>query len=231
VTPEDNAAIGEEGVDAEWFAVRKEQKLADKCQVDSGGTSTGTGIGAIPDIWTLMSQNGNAPSPLGSPTECLPYCYNDPDGGLSRGGYPPVVNSSFYSRCGGGGSGGDGGSGGSGGSSGPSVRRGMLTNGLFNSKPMNQAKVLTAFTDGTSAHLRGGFNWTFELQADLSVQEVDFPMNYSLGVWSWETTAEGKGVVRVYQRVSAAYVAMVFISASSAFRCLRLTRLRLISAS
>ena len=35
ITPADNAAISDPGVDDEWFAVRKEQRLADKCAVPS----------------------------------------------------------------------------------------------------------------------------------------------------------------------------------------------------
>ena len=51
--------------------------------------------------------------------------------------------------------------------------------------------------------LAGGFNWTFELDADLAVPEADFPMDKSLGVFSWRyDEARGSGVVRMYQRVS-----------------------------
>ncbi len=72
--------------------------------------------------------------------------------------------------------------------------------------PMNQGKVMVALADGADPELVGAFNWTFELDADLAVPEADFPADQSLGVWSWRYDAtQGKGIVRVYQRVSARY--------------------------
>ena len=78
--------------------------------------------------------------------------------------------------------------------------------GGFNNKPMNQAKVLVGYTDPSDTRLKGRFNWTFQLDADLAVAEADFPMDTDLGVWEWWVDeSSGKGVVRVYQRVSQQY--------------------------
>ena len=89
ISAEDNAAIGDPDVDAEWYAVQKEQQLAEKCAV------TDTEAKMPSYFWTVMSQNGNAPSNVGTPAECLPYCYLQPPGGVSpdppgQFGYPPV---------------------------------------------------------------------------------------------------------------------------------------------
>jgi len=73
-------------VDAEWFAVEKEQLLAGRCAVpapsDHGGGES--------YFWTLMSQNGNGPGALGS-GDCISSCYYN-------GTYPPAVNASA-DRC------------------------------------------------------------------------------------------------------------------------------------
>jgi hypothetical protein len=35
--------------------------------------------------------------------------------------------------------------------------------------PMNQAKVMVGYTDGTDPSMTGRFNWTFELDSNLAV--------------------------------------------------------------
>lgn len=69
---------------------------------------------------------------------------------------------------------------------------------------MNQGKVMVEYTDPATLH--GRFNWTFELDQDLSVAEADFPHDKSLGVWEWwYDDQEQKGFVRVLTRVSDLY--------------------------
>lgn len=77
VTEMDNGAIGAPGVDDEWFAVQKETSLGDLCSVPPPPQ------GKMPShFWTVMSQNGNDPSNVGTLAECLPYCYLTPPGGV-----------------------------------------------------------------------------------------------------------------------------------------------------
>ena len=77
VTHTDNAAIGAPGVDDEWFAVQKETTLGELCAVPPPTQ------GKMPSyFWTVMSQNGNDPSDVGTLAECLPYCYLTPPGGV-----------------------------------------------------------------------------------------------------------------------------------------------------
>ena len=65
---------------------------------------------------------------------------------------------------------------------------------------------MTSFTDGADADLAGGFNWTFDLGADLAVPEHAFSAGDDLGIFSWRYDAEqAKGIVRMYQRVSKSY--------------------------
>jgi hypothetical protein len=173
ITANDNAAqitIGGD-VDVEWYAVKKEHDLADKCAVHNQAT------GRTSYFWTTMSQNGNAPAALGkNPNNCLPQCYYDGDA-VHPGGYPSAVNAS-KDRC-------------------PMAHASSATHG-FNNLPMNQAKVLVGLTDPSDPELIGRFNWTFELQADLSVPEQEFPKNQSLGIWEWRyDTVLKKGIVRV----------------------------------
>ena len=166
VTAADNAAIGEAGVDAEWYAVQKEHKLAELCAVPAAAPAKTPSY-----FWTVMSQNGNAPSNLGTEAECLPYCYLTPKSGVGPDpptpfGYPPAVNASS-SRC----------------------TEAKLPESerrrLFDSLPENQGKVLTGLTDGADAELVGNFNWTFTLDADLGAAEHEFPADADLGIWSW----------------------------------------------
>ena len=178
--------------------------LAARCSVPA---PTSAATAATPSyFWTVMSQNGNAPSSLGTDAECLPYCYltpghrESPTPVLYNGsaGYPPAVNASD-ARC---------------------VRnaagdrtldRTLAPGGLgpgplrsgFDGQPENQGKVMVEYTDPADPGLAGGFNWTFELDADLAVPEAEFPIDKSLGVFSWRyDEARGSGVVRMYQRVS-----------------------------
>jgi hypothetical protein len=83
INAEDNAAQVPEGVDAEWFAVAKEHALAEKCKVPlPAATSTTPSF-----FFTVMSQNGNAPSALGAlATTCIQstfapsaHCHYHPD--------------------------------------------------------------------------------------------------------------------------------------------------------
>ena len=181
ISKSDNEAKNTGEMDDEWFAVLKEHALASKCAL----TDTKTRFPSF--FWTVMSQNGNAPSSLGSADECLPYCFVDYGPRSNISGYPPAVNASAK-RC-------------INDASAPKTPRLQ-----FNSKPMNQAKVMTAFTDASSPELIGSFNWTFELDADLTVPEAKFPKDKSLGVWSWRfDKASQKGIVRMYQRVSELY--------------------------
>ena len=110
-------------VDVEWYAVKKEHDLADKCAVHNQAT------GRTSFFWTTMSQNGNAPAALGkNPNNCLPQCYYDGDA-VHPGGYPSAVNAS-KDRC-------------------PMAHASSATHG-FNNLPMNQAKVLVGLTDPSS---------------------------------------------------------------------------------
>ena len=187
---DNNEKNNDDGEDDEWFAVLKEHALAQKCAVASPQEPTPS------FFWTLMSQNGNAPATLGSANECLPFCFAD-YGNVS--GYPPAVNASSR-RCP---------NLGSHKSQSPWLLRRKNTTYdplAFNRMPMNQAKVMVRLTDPSTATLEGHFNWTFELDADLTVSESEFPKNKSLGIWSWRfDTASNKGIVRVYQRVSSLY--------------------------
>eukprot|EP00756_Hemistasia_phaeocysticola_P053805 Hpha_TRINITY_DN29757_c0_g1::TRINITY_DN29757_c0_g1_i1::g.2522::m.2522 len=179
ISPKDNAAQVEptSTLDVEWFTVQKEHQLAEKCAVDHGAS------GASSFFWTTMSQNGNAPSTLGTPEACLPQCYYGGDA-THHDGWPPAVNASM-SRCP------------------PVTAEHRLT---FNNRPMNQAQVLVGYTDPGDPQLVGRFNWSFELEEDLAVPETTFPMNKSLGVWEWRQDPQSqRGIVRVYQRVSAQY--------------------------
>merc|ERR1712228_225900 len=137
---------------------------------------------------TVMSQNGNAPSNLGSDASCVPQCYHQADNDRPAG-WPPAVNAS-PAICPAG-----------------RIHANMITRRdrrLFNDLPMNQAKVMVGYTDPVTLH--GKFNWTFELDQDLAVPEKDFPMEKSLGVWEWWYNEEDqKGFVRLYTRVSKAY--------------------------
>lgn len=135
-------------------------------------------------FWTVMSQNGNAPAALGTDQACRSECYHQGDAARPAG-YPPAVNASAAEEC-------------------PaSAARGL---GSFNNLPGNQPKVLVAYTDPNDPSLRGGFNFTFELDQDLALSEAAFPKSASLGVWEWWwDEAKQSGVVRVYQRVSERY--------------------------
>eukprot|EP01047_Picozoa_sp_COSAG01_P086470 COSAG01_NODE_19459_length_1008_cov_1.908691_1_plen_212_part_01 len=205
ITPADNAAIGEPGVDAEWFAVRKEQRLGERCVVPALPSATPPATVAaaaaarvlgqprsppLPTFpsyfWTVMSQNGNDPKQVGTLPECLPYCYLTGPGGVAPNppapfGYPPAVNAS-YARC----------------------EAHLATLGLspselastrrrlFDGLPQNQAKVMTALTDGADPELHGSFNWTFSLDQNLAVPEHSFPLDKDLGVWSWRYDSAAK---------------------------------------
>ena len=203
ITANDNAAQVEAGVDAEWFAVRKEQKLGELCAVAAPTSTTSaaaqTETATFPSyFWTVMSQNGNDPKNVGTLAECLPYCYLTPPKGQHPNppgpfGYPPAVNASF-ARC--------------------EAHLATLSPGerdsarrrLFSGLPQNQAKVMTGFTDGADAGLVGNFNWTFSLGENLAVPEHSFPMSSDLGIWSWKYDGtQEKGVVRMYQRISKDY--------------------------
>lgn len=215
ISPADNGAIGAAGVDDEWFAVIKEQKLAERCKIPAGpregdaSSRSATPTSTPSYFWTVMSQNGNAPSKLGTDNECLPYCYLTPGhlesptpllwNGTGTAGYPPAVNASsarcIHNTA----------------AATPAVlptayqEQGKIES-TFNGQPENQGKVMVLYTDPTDPKLAGGFNWTFELDADLAVPEAEFPMDRSLGIFSWEyDEARGAGVVRMYQRVSAQY--------------------------
>lgn len=185
-------------LDDEWLAVSKEHYLAEKCKKKYTKIRRNREETALEFsyFWTLMSQNGNAQSTLGTVDDCLPYCYINFNKTYP---YPPAVNASTK-RC-------------------PknehrdnkppkgsmfaTTKPSMLK---FNNLPMNQAKVMTQFTDPNSSNLFGSFNWTFELDANLKVKEEDFPKNQSLGIWSWEWSPTlNKAIVRVYQRVSTLY--------------------------
>ena len=183
VTESANSAQVPPGVDAEWFAVLKEHSLATQCAVAST-----EGKWPYSSFWTVMSQNGNAPANLGTDAACLPECYHLADDDRPSG-WPPAVNASFSKMC--------------------PAQRGDNNNHIsglgFNNQPMNQAKVMVGYTDPSDPSLHGKFNWTFELDANLDVPEENFPHDKSLGVWEWWVDDEGKGVVRVYQRVSARY--------------------------
>ena len=50
---------------------------------------------------------------------------------------------------------------------------------------MNQPKVLVHLTQPGDPNLRGSFNWTFELDANLAVPQSDFPRNRSWGKAEW----------------------------------------------
>ena len=182
ITHEDNAAWNVHGtMDDEWFAVEKEQRLAEKCKAVSNNANKNNAVGTPSYFWTLMSQNGNAQSNLGHSSGCLPFCYSE------SLGYPPAVNASLFERC----------------ESTKVQKNSTLT---FNNQPMNQPKVMTTFTDPTSNDLHGSFNWTFELNSDLTLPEQEFGANNSLGIWSWKyDTHLNKAIVRVYQRVSLLY--------------------------
>jgi hypothetical protein len=176
INMKDNAARNqiETVLDDEWYAVEKEHRLADKCRTFNDD--------AAPSFfWTVMSQNGNAQSYLGSSSfECLPYCYSH------KLGYPPAVNASMSTRC-----------------KESTKNSPPLT---FNNQPMNQPKTMTHFTDPSSEDMHGSFNWTFELESDLTLSEKDFSKNYSLGIWSWKYDHRlQKAIVRIYQRVSKMY--------------------------
>jgi hypothetical protein len=215
ITKEDNEALkpaivfddDDVDVDDEWFAVQKEHRLAEKCKVvlnnngkerkdENIGSGRGGGGGGASYFWTLMSQNGNAQSNLGcSSTECLPYCYSNSKG------YPPAVNASLFDQC-------------ESESAIPVQNKYKYPEPIdssapllsFDNQPMNQPKVMTSFTDPTSDDLYGSFNWTFELNSDLTVPEKEFSTNKSLGVWSWKyDNHRNKSIVRVYQRVSLLY--------------------------
>eukprot|EP01052_Picozoa_sp_SAG31_P015447 SAG31_NODE_992_length_10517_cov_6.577942_11_plen_277_part_00 len=80
VTETDNAAIGGPGVDGEWFAVQKETSLGELCAVPPPPQSRSNSMPT--HFWTVMSQNGNDPSNVGTLAECLPYCYLKPPGGV-----------------------------------------------------------------------------------------------------------------------------------------------------
>ena len=192
VTPEENGLQVPNKVDSEWFAVVKEHRLADKCRVDAKTKIRGAEKKEVNPsfFWTVMSQNGNAPTHLGENAACLPQCYSE-----SHGGWPPAVNASA-SRCP------------------PDNSNGRLNKTLgFNGLPMNQPKVMVGYTDPKDPNLRGRFNWTFELDADLSVSEADFPASQSLGIWEWMVAPSEsigdkvahRGMVRIYQRVSKMY--------------------------
>ena len=186
--PSDNAmqASDESEVDAEWFTVQKEQYLAEKCRVVHGDAEKNIGPNFF---WTVFSQNGNAPERLGSESACYPQCYVDVDGL----GYPPAVNASS-SRCP------------VGDFTTPILKDAAKKVSLgFNDLPMNSGKTMIKYTDPADPQLRGGFNWTFELDEDLAVAEADFPATSSLGILEWSADKAGKGLVRVYQRVSEKY--------------------------
>jgi hypothetical protein len=164
-------------VDAEWYAVVKEHLLAERCVMPAA--TAPTVVGATPSyFWTVMSQNGNAPSTLGS-TDCIASCYYE-------GKYPPAVNASagICPK--------------SGGNNRTAPRLG------FNALPMNQAKVMHEWTDALS--LRGRFNWTYELELPLDVPFEEFPSNASFFEWEWWYDKDkGKGFTRLYTRISNQY--------------------------
>jgi hypothetical protein len=201
ITPADNSLRVPNGLDAEWFAVAKEHHLADKCRVADAAAAASENARESRQtnpsfFWTVMSQNGNAPAHLGDDSACLPQCYS-----AHHGGWPPAVNASA-ARC-------------------PPYDAGDTGHHKplsFNGLPMNQPKVMVGYTDPSDPSLRGRFNWTFELDADLAVPEADFPLSKSLGIWEWiadptsrvsssgEKTEKGhRGMVRIYQRVSKMY--------------------------
>jgi hypothetical protein len=159
----DNAVTTPSGEDDEWFAVEKEQQLAERCMVPPPAASGPTTTPSY--FWTVMSQNGNAPSHMGSDTECLPYCYLTPPGAhlLPPGyngsaGYPPAVNASS-SRC-------VHNIGATAANPAPTTRNLITSLGArsaFSGLPQNQGKVMVHYTDPTDPKLFGSFNWTFEL--------------------------------------------------------------------
>lgn len=207
ITPADNAAQVPDNLDEEWFAVLKEQMLAEKCSEPSpsfpssalrNSAVTGASGAAAPGpaagkskttmasyFWTVMSQNGNAPSNLGTDAACIDQCYHLKDG-VRPAGYPPAVNATTQECPVGGGE-----------------RGGGELLG-FSGLPMNQAKVMVGLTDPRDPALVGNINWTYELDADLNVPEHEFSMHKSLGIWSWQIDPiSKKGVTRIYQRVSS----------------------------
>ena len=64
-------------LDDEWLAVSKEHYLAEKCKKKYTKIRRNREEKALEFsyFWTLMSQNGNAQSTLGTVDDCLPYCY------------------------------------------------------------------------------------------------------------------------------------------------------------
>ena len=71
--------------------MRKEQRLAEKCAV---AAPAGAPPRATPShFWTVMSQNGNAPSAVGTDAECLPYCYLTPGHRASPTARPSLIPS------------------------------------------------------------------------------------------------------------------------------------------
>ena len=187
ITRRDNNARAPTDVDDEWFAAVKEQTLASRCAkpvdlVDSLVDSSSY-------FWSVMTTNENGWTNLGTDAECLPQCYHN--GNPQRpAGWPPAVNASA-SLC---------------------PDNGLQTGSkgslghTFSGNPMNQPKVLVHLTQPEDPSLRGSFNWTFELDANLAVPQSDFPRNRSWGKAEWWRDSEtGIGHVRIFSQTSSIY--------------------------
>ena len=199
IADRDNAARAPADEDEEWFAAVKEQTLAGRCEKpDPLGVSSSY-------FWSVMTTNENGWTNLGTDAECLPQCYHSSDQ-QRPAGWPPAVNASdslcpdsYGFRTG---------------AATPPSERVRSNTQRFNSSlgrtfsgnPMNQPKVLVHLTQPEDPNLRGSFNWTFELDANLEVPQSDFPLNRSWGKAEWWRDNEtGIGHVRLFSQTSAMY--------------------------